>query len=172
MIEAVFLDIDGVLTDGAVYVDASGKEIKRILFDDIDAIFELKRAGIQIGFLTGEDTQFCQYVRKRFRPDFFVSGCKDKLSAFKELVRDCGMDEERACYVGDSEKDIPLLRHVYYSCVPADADQAVKESAKVVLKSCRGKGVIKEAAKRIFRCNNGAAFDEGEELPDVCRVQG
>ena len=40
MIEAVFLDIDGVLTDGAVYIDVSGNETKRILFDDIDAIFE------------------------------------------------------------------------------------------------------------------------------------
>ena len=59
MIEAIFLDIDGVLTDGAVYVDASGNETKRILFDDIDAIFKLKRSGIKIGFITGEDNDFC-----------------------------------------------------------------------------------------------------------------
>ena len=59
MIEAVFLDIDGVLTDGAIYVDASGNETKRILFDDIDAVFELKRAGLKIGFITGEETSFC-----------------------------------------------------------------------------------------------------------------
>ena len=63
MIKAVFLDIDGVLTDGAVYVDASGVETKKILIDDIDAIFELKRAGIKIGFITGEDNEFCQYVQ-------------------------------------------------------------------------------------------------------------
>ncbi len=45
MVEIIFLDIDGILTDGAVYVDASGKETKRILFEDIDAIVALKRAG-------------------------------------------------------------------------------------------------------------------------------
>ncbi len=72
--EAVFLDIDGILTDGSVYVDASGKETKRIQFDDIDAIFKLKRAGIKIGFITGEDNDFCQYVEKRFDPDFFSKG--------------------------------------------------------------------------------------------------
>ena len=72
MIEVVFLDIDGVLTDGAVYVDASGNETKRILFDDIDAVFEMKRARLKIGFITGEKTPFCQFVKKRFSPDFFV----------------------------------------------------------------------------------------------------
>ena len=51
MIDTVLLDIDGILTDGAVYVDSTGKETKRILFDDIDAIFELKRAGVKIGFI-------------------------------------------------------------------------------------------------------------------------
>ena len=59
MINTVLLDIDGVLTDGAVYVSADGKETKRILFEDIDAIFALKRAGLKIGFITGEDNEFC-----------------------------------------------------------------------------------------------------------------
>lgn len=52
MIDTVFFDIDGVLTDGMVYVDSDGKESKRISFDDIDAVFELKRAGVQVGFIT------------------------------------------------------------------------------------------------------------------------
>lgn len=109
MIEAVFLDIDGILTDGAVYVDASGNETKRILFDDIDAVFELKRAGLKIGFITGENTPFCRFVEKRFEPDFFVSGCKDKLSALKNILVDKGLDKSQVCYAGDSKRDIPLL---------------------------------------------------------------
>ena len=52
MVKVIFLDIDGILTDGSVYVDAFGNETKRIQFDDIDAIFRLKRAGIKIGFIT------------------------------------------------------------------------------------------------------------------------
>ena len=42
---------------------------------DVDAIFELKRAGIKIGFITGEDNEFCCYVQKWFSPDFFLVGC-------------------------------------------------------------------------------------------------
>ena len=151
MINAVFLDIDGILTDGAVYVDAKGKETKRILFNDIDAIFKLKRAGIKIGFITGENNDFCRYVQERFEPDFFLAGCKDKLEAFKKLSEKHQLDKEKICYAGDSEKDKELLSFVKYSYAPADADEVVCNSAKTVLKASRGRGVIKELAEKVLR---------------------
>jgi YrbI family 3-deoxy-D-manno-octulosonate 8-phosphate phosphatase len=150
VIEAVFLDIDGVLTDGAVYVDASGNETKKILFDDIDAIFEMKRAGFKIGFITGEETSFCQFVKKRFGPDFFVSGCKDKLSALKQILSETGMDKSQVCYAGDSKKDVPLLEFLPLSFTPSDVDESIKASAKIVLKTQRGRGVINEIAMHIL----------------------
>ena len=154
MIDAVFFDIDGVLTDGAVYVDAQGNETKKILFDDIDAIFELKRFGIKIGFITGEDTEFCQYVQRRFEPDFFFTGCKDKLAAFKKISGETRLDKKRVCYVGDSRKDIELLQFVEYSFVPSDVELKVRESSKIVLETPRGKGVIKEVAFKILNMHN------------------
>ena len=154
MFDVVFLDIDGVLTDGAVYVDTTGKETKRILFDDIDAIFELKRAGIKIGFITGEKNDFCRYVQKRFEPDFFLVGCKDKLNAFKNLSKEHQLDKEKVCYAGDSEKDKTLLSYVKFSYVPADVDELVCNSAKTVLKNSRGQGVIKELAEKVLQISN------------------
>lgn len=151
MLEVVLLDIDGILTDGSVYVDGQGKESKRILFDDIDAIFELKRAGIKVGFLSGENNAFCEYVRDRFQADIFIAGCKDKLAAFKTLARDRNLDERDVCYVGDSKKDITLLQHLQCSFAPADADESVKRAAKTLLKSPRGRGVIAEVAGVVLR---------------------
>ena len=150
MIEAVFLDIDGVLTDGAVYVDASGNETKRILFDDIDAIFEMKRAGLKIGFITGEKTPFCNFLKKRFDPDFFVSDCKDKLTALKKILAETGMDKSQVCYSGDSQRDVPLLEFLPLSFTPSDVDDSIKSSAKIVLKTQRGNGVINEIAMQIL----------------------
>ena len=150
MISDVFLDIDGVLTDGAVYVDASGKETKRILFDDIDAIFKMKRAGIKIGFITGEDNDFCEYVKNRFAPDYFLTGCKDKLAAFKKLAEENNLDKNTVCYAGDSERDMELLQYVACSFVPSDVDPEIKSSAKTVLKATRGEGVIKEISNLIL----------------------
>ena len=151
MVEVVLLYIDGVLTDGAVYVDASGKETKRILFDDVDAIFKMKRAGIKIGFITGEDNDFCQYVKSRFAPDYFIAGCKDKLAAFKKLAEENNLDKSTVCYAGDSERDMELLSYVACSFVPGDIDPVIKSAAKTVLKASRGQGVIKELAGLILQ---------------------
>ena len=146
MIDTVLLDIDGILTDGAVYVDSSGKETKRILFDDIDAIFELKRAGVKIGFITGEDNEFCRYVKKRFTPDFFATGCKDKLNACKKLMEEAKLDLANICYAGDSKKDIQLLQYFKFSYAPSDAPLEVRNAAKKTLRATRGGGVIRELA--------------------------
>lgn len=150
MIDVAFFDIDGILTDGAVYVDSSGNETKRILFEDIDAIFALKRAGIKVGFITAENSKFCDYVRKRFEPDFFLSGCKEKLKGFKEIVEKNRLDVARVCYAGDSHKDIGLLKYLECSFAPADVDQRIKKSAKIVLNAARGKGVVREVVEYIF----------------------
>jgi YrbI family 3-deoxy-D-manno-octulosonate 8-phosphate phosphatase len=150
VIQTVLLDIDGVLTDGTVWVDSEGREIKRLSFSDIDAIFELKRAGIKVGFITGERNSFCRYVRRRFHPDFFLTGCKDKLACFRRLLLETGLDERSVCYVGDSRKDIELLRDVAHSFAPADTDWLVRRAAKIVLQASRGQGVIREVADRIL----------------------
>jgi len=149
-VDAVIFDVDGILTDGAVYVDSFGHETKRILFDDIDAIFALRRAGMKIGFITAENTGFCEYVRRRFEPDFFLSGCKDKLAAFKELSQKTGLEKDRVVYAGDSRKDIELLKYVGRSFAPSDVDSQIQSAATVVLRSRRGQGVIREIAQDLL----------------------
>ena len=154
-IRTAFFDIDGVLTDGAVYIHENGTESKRITFDDIDAIFELKRTGVRIGFITGESNYFTEYVKNRFEPDFFLSGCKDKLHAFKILSAQEGLDIEGTCFVGDSSKDLELIKFLKnYSFVPSDVDENLKKSARFVVSATRGNGVIKEVTNIIRQINN------------------
>jgi 3-deoxy-D-manno-octulosonate 8-phosphate phosphatase (KDO 8-P phosphatase) len=151
MIKWAFFDIDGVLTDGMVYVDAEGKEIKRISFDDIDAIFELKRSGIRIGFITGESNNFSKYVQGRFEPDVFIAGEKDKLSAFRRVEEEYHIDRMQVCYVGDSKKDIDLLLYVYYGFCPSNVNSGVKKATRFVLNAKRGEGVIREVTDFIIK---------------------
>lgn len=150
MIQVVLFDIDGVLTDGAVYIGPDGEETKRISFKDIDAIFELKRKGIRIGFISGENNKFTDFVKKRFSPDYFIAGTKDKLVSFKELSQREGFDESSVCFVGDSKKDMELLEHLHHSFAPCDANEEVKRCAAIVTHAQRGCGVICEVAGYIL----------------------
>ena len=146
----VLLDIDGVLTDGKVTVDAQGGEHKRISFDDIDALFLLKSAGVRLGFLTGERTAFCEYVRQRFKPEIMITGCKDKLAAYNRLLADGTLTPHRVCYVGDSLHDIPLLKAVADSFVPGDTPADIHQSARYVLEGKRGNGAIRSLARHLL----------------------
>lgn len=154
-IKNAFFDIDGVLTDGAVYIQENGTETKRITFDDIDAIFELKRAGVRIGFITGENNHFSDYVQRRFEPDFFISGCKDKLRGFQELAAQENLEFQNTCFVGDSQKDIELLSFLhYYSFVPNDVNENVKKAACYIVPASRGNGVIRKVVEFIQHINH------------------
>ncbi len=150
MIQVVLFDIDGVLTDGAVYIGPDGEESKRLSFNDIDAIFELKRKGIRIGFISGEENRFTDFVKRRFSPDYFIAGTKDKLASFRELSEREGFDESSVCFVGDSKKDMELLEHLQQSFAPSDAEEEVKRCATVVTGAQRGCGVICEVAGHVL----------------------
>lgn len=165
VIKAAFFDVDGVLTDGTVYVDSEGREVKRISFEDIDAIFVLKRRGIRIGFITGENTSFIDYVKRKFQPDYIITDCKDKLAALKELLLTEGLGRETVCYVGDSEKDMEVLNFLDQSFAPADASPSVKNAAKFITTSKRGSGVIREVCH--FLLTNDRGSQAGEKLDET-----
>ncbi len=160
MISVVLLDIDGVLTDGAVTITPDGAESKRIRFDDVDAIFSMKRAGLKLGFITAEDSPFVGFVRNRFEPDYVLAGCKDKLAGFQDMAGKEGLKESEVCFVGDSAKDIALLDRLDVSFCPSDVPVEVRAAAKTVLSVPRGGGVVAEVARRLLSppANSDAGF--------------
>jgi len=144
MIKLVLLDIDGVLTNGKVTVDSLGNESKTIDFKDIDAVFEMKRRHLMVGLITGEATPITLFFQKRFQPDFFYNGCKDKPAALREILEKTGLAQDDVCYVGDAKYDIPIMRLVKVSACPENAIPEVKALANVQLTRRGGDGCIWE----------------------------
>lgn len=142
-------DIDGVLTDGTVQVDEEGREYKRFLLNDIDALNQLVRDGYLIAAITGEDTPLADYIRKKIPWHYFVKGCKQKLNAFQNILREekCSLDE--AAYIGDGLYDVPVLELVPKSICPANAVPAAQAVARIHLKSSGGRGCVVELYEMI-----------------------
>ena len=149
MIKLVLIDIDGVLTDGKVTVDSRGNEYKTIDFKDIDAVFEMKRRKLLVGLITGEATPITSFFKRRFKPDFFYSGCKNKLEALREILSQAGISAENVCYVGDSRHDLPLMKMVKFPACPLSAIPEVKALAKIRLNARGGDGCVWELLKRL-----------------------
>lgn len=144
MIKVLLSDIDGVLTDGKVTVDAQGNEIKTVNFTDMDAMGSFRQKGIKLGLITGEKTPIVEYFKKRFRPDFFICGCHTKGDAVKQLMEENGFDPDEVCYIGDGKYDLPVMPLVRLSACPANAIREVKAAAVLNLQTRGGDGVIKE----------------------------
>ena len=157
-IDCVFFDIDGVLTNGTVLIDDKGSESKSLAFVDIDAIFRLKRAGLKLGFITGEATAFARYVQQRFAPEFFFSGCKDKRAAFQELEATGQVSAATTCFAGDSRKDMPLLNYVAHGCAPSTAEDLVCQAADHVFTALPGAGFVNAVVEYVLNAVTAPDF--------------
>lgn len=144
-------DIDGVLTDGHVWLDAAGNEQKRIFMRDLDAVGVGRRAGLDFVFITGEDNLLAQSIAKRFGVERIETGAKDKLAAVQAFCRKEALDLEQLCYIGDSDRDAPAIAWVGLGVTPADGSEAARQAADHVTGSDGGRGVLAEVVNLIVK---------------------
>jgi len=154
MIKLVIFDIDGVITNGKILINEHGEEFKQIDIKDIDAVFDIKRAGFIICAITGEKTPITEYFRKRFPWDYFYNGNKQKLNTVKELEKSLGITRNEICYIGDGKYDIEAIEYVGLSVCPNDAIDEIKQKAKVILEKNGGSGCILELYNLLKKYNN------------------
>lgn len=157
MIRLVVFDIDGVITDGSIIVNAQGKEQKKINLKDIDAIFELKKNGFLLAAITGEDTDIVDYFEKRFPWDFFYRGNTTKKETMKLIEKGTGTNRENICYVGDGKYDIEPLLYAGLGICPADAIDRAKSAADMILQNNGGEGCVWELLSILEYYNNAGS---------------
>ena len=155
MIKAVIFDIDGILTNGEVSVDANGKERKSFNLREIDALNDFKNNGLKIAAITAEQNAMTSFFEHRFAWDRFYSGYKDKVAAIKEFEGELKISSEDICYIGDGKYDIGAIKYSGLGICPRNACIEAKESADIVLKSYGGSGCIDELFRMVMELNQG-----------------
>jgi D-sedoheptulose 7-phosphate isomerase len=170
MVEAIkllALDIDGVVTDGHFTLSAAGEEVKRLDFHDLDALTALKRSGMPVVFITGEDGPMVEAISRRFGVDSVIAGAKDKLAAVQQVAAERGLSLAQMCYVGDSDRDAPALQAVGLGLAPANATPAARAAAHRVLSRAGGRGAVVEVVALVNRANSNGA---GRFAPALERI--
>ena len=154
MIELIVFDIDGVITDGSVIIDFSGHEQKKINMKDVDAIFELHRRGYKLAAITGEDTEIVSYFEKRFPWTYFYRGNKTKKETMQQIEAGTGIDRKNICYIGDGKYDVEPLTYAGLGLCPADAIDAAKNAADIILQNNGGEGCVWEIISILEKYND------------------
>lgn len=152
-IEAVLLDVDGVLTDGTFEPgdeNAGIPERKRFHSRDGLGLVMAKKSGLRLGFVTGRRSVAVRGRAAELSLDYLREGCFDKGSAFDEACATFGLRPEQVAFVGDDVQDLPALRKAGFAAAPADAHPAVLESVHFVADAPGGRGAVRQVIERIL----------------------
>lgn len=149
-IKLVITDVDGVLTDGGIYYDATGECLKRFHVRDGLGIRLLEENGVRVAVLSGRDSAT---LRKRVLDlgvTLYQFGVKDKAAACRELMQDAGVTAAQTACVGDDSIDLPAFSACGLAFAVADAPAYVQELASKVLVAKGGEGAFREVADAIL----------------------
>jgi 3-deoxy-D-manno-octulosonate 8-phosphate phosphatase (KDO 8-P phosphatase) len=149
-IRMLVLDVDGVLTDGRLYFDNQGNEMKSFCTRDGLGMRALQRCGIVLAIITGRQSEIVSHRAAQLGVQHVYQGRIDKLNAFNELLSDTGVEERHICYAGDDWIDLPVLDRVGLSISVPDADALVKNRVHWVTSRRGGNGAVREICDLIL----------------------
>ncbi|MBT7304703.1 MAG: HAD-IIIA family hydrolase [Victivallales bacterium] len=164
-IQAVALDIDGVLTDGRIGYASGTDEIKFFDVRDGLGIKLLQRAGLKVGVLSGRSSQANRTRIAELGLDFATEGSRDKATALRELASQLGIETTEILFIGDDLVDLPAMNLAGVSVAVGDAVDEVKQAVDLVTERLGGRGAIREAAEWLLR-------EQGKWIAIVRRYQG
>jgi 3-deoxy-D-manno-octulosonate 8-phosphate phosphatase (KDO 8-P phosphatase) len=149
-VRLLVLDVDGVLTDGKLYFDHDGNELKAFDTRDGLGIKALQRFGIEVAVITGRESGAVTHRMAQLQVKHVYQGREDKLSAFLNLLELTGLDAAQVCFAGDDWIDLPLLMRVGLAVSVPDAEERVKEHAHLITKRRGGNGAVREICNLIL----------------------
>ncbi len=151
-------DVDGVLSDGFIYLTNSGDEIKSFNVRDGAGIVAISKfAGIEFGVITGRTSQIVENRLKSLGSKHIYQGVTDKVPYMHKIVSDLGLTTKNVAYIGDDVIDIPVFKEAGLSIAPLDAHPFVLQSADYICHYPGGKGAVREVCDLLLWINGKLA---------------
>jgi 3-deoxy-D-manno-octulosonate 8-phosphate phosphatase (KDO 8-P phosphatase) len=143
-IKAVAMDVDGVLTDGTVWLDGSGAETKAVSFADIMGVSLGRRAGLLFALVSGEGGPSLDRIAAKFGIGMVYRDCKDKAGAVRDFAARHDFELAEVCFIGDDVNDVPALEICGLAVAPANAQATAQAAASMVTTRPGGGGAVRE----------------------------
>ena len=153
-IRLVLFDVDGVLTDGSLYLGDDGQEYKAFHSRDGHGMAMLKEAGVDIGIITGRTSQVVVHRMASLGIEHVYQGQRDKLPAFEALLAKLGISSDEVAFVGDDVVDLPILTRVGRAIAVADAHPLVVRHAHWRTPNPGGRGAARDVCELILEARD------------------
>ena len=149
-IKLVVLDVDGTLTDGGIYYDAQGNEIKRFDVKDGLGIKVGIAAGLEFAVITGRESPMVERRVKELGIQHLVQGIQKKKPALDKLIKQLNFEKEEVAYMGDDLNDRRAMQEVGICACPADANEEIQRMSHFVAPHDGGHGAVRDFVQAIL----------------------
>jgi 3-deoxy-D-manno-octulosonate 8-phosphate phosphatase (KDO 8-P phosphatase) len=149
-VRAIFFDVDGVLTDGKIIYDDTGREIKEFNVKDGLIVGHLRKAGIVVGAISGRESDVVTRRCAELKVDFCHQGITDKALVAEKLMKHYKLKPKEVAYIGDDINDLAVFQMVGLSVCPYDGIHYLKDEAELITFAKGGKGVFREVADLVL----------------------
>lgn len=161
-IRLVICDVDGVLSDGLIYMGNNGEELKAFNVRDGYGIRCLITEGIHVAIITGRQSKLVADRATTLGIEHLYQGQSDKLIAFEKILADLNLQPHQVSYIGDDLIDWPVMAKVGLSVAVADAHPILLQRAKYVTRIAGGRGAVRELCDLILQSQG--KLDEAKGL--------
>ena len=149
-IKLVIFDVDGVLTDGSLFIGDDGQEYKAFNSRDGHGMRMLQDGGVEIAIITGRVSNVVEHRMKDLGIKRVYQGKREKLPAYEELLKDVQLSHDQVAYVGDDVVDLPVMCKVGLAIGVQDAHPLVKRHAHWITERTGGKGAGRDVCEMIL----------------------
>ncbi|MDB5812683.1 MAG: 3-deoxy-D-manno-octulosonate 8-phosphate phosphatase, YrbI family [Betaproteobacteria bacterium] len=153
---AIF-DVDGILTDGSLYLTDGGEEIKAFNSLDGHGMKMLRESGVELAIITGRTSRIVELRAKNLGISRVYQGVADKAQAFLTLLAECRLDAAATAYMGDDVVDLPVMIRCGFSLTVPAAPLLVRQRADYVTRADGGRGAAREACELIMQAQGTLA---------------
>jgi 3-deoxy-D-manno-octulosonate 8-phosphate phosphatase (KDO 8-P phosphatase) len=149
-VRLLLFDVDGVLTDGRVWLHADGTEMKQFDIRDGAGMVCAKRAGLMIGFLSARTSAATRRRAAEIGVTLVKQGVASKLRTYEGILRQHRLTDAEVAYMGDDLLDLPVLARVGLPTAPADAVKDVHDRVVWVSRAAAGRGAARELIEMVL----------------------
>ncbi|MBM7652575.1 KdsC family phosphatase [Neobacillus cucumis] len=150
-IKLIVFDVDGVLTDGKLYIGSDGHEYKAFHTQDGMGISLAHYTGIKTAIITGRKSEAVAKRASELKINYVYQGIHQKLEVLEQIMADMKISFDEICYVGDDINDLPILKVVGFGAAPNNAVPLVREQVQYVAHSNGGEGAVREIIEHILQ---------------------
>lgn len=149
-IQLLICDVDGVMSDGLIYMGNNGEELKAFNVRDGYGIRCLLTSGIEVAIITGRQSKLLEDRAKTLGITYLYQGQHNKLLAYQQLLDTLTLKPEQTAYIGDDLIDLPVMEKVGLSVAVADAHPLLTPRADYVTRIAGGRGAVRELCDLIL----------------------